>query len=312
MLALAGSALVAAPAVAATSARGTVLQIDRGTRTLRVVADHQAHAYRLRGPVPAAVRVGSRIVFHAGRGSAWGLVAHGRVHAIAVRGVVVRRQRRLAIRLADGRFFGRATRGRHAAGVAISFRGLKPGQLVEVDLRLSRRGIAATVRPAGDDGCGACGGRLDVSGIVVSVDTEAGELSVDPGGDGDIVTFEVAAEPLAALTEGDCVEVVGDLAADGAITAGSITASVACGDAGDDAGDDTEVLGTVSALAAGGTGFTLTTDDGGSIELGADEGVLEGIAVGARVDVYYYVGDDGGPVADEVDAVDGLDPADRV
>jgi len=300
LTALAGLAGAAVPAVAATNT-GTVLQMNRPAHTMRVVSGHQAHGYRLRGTIPAGVRVGSRISFHAGRGTATRIVARGHARTITVRGVVVRRHRRLAIRLADGRFFGHASgHGRDGGGVAISLAGLQDGELVEIDVTLRRHGVSgATVRPASDDGCGGCGSRLDVNGVVVSVDPEAGEFSVDPGGDGDIVSFEATPAQLAALSEGDCVHVAGVSAADGSASATTIDASTAC----NDSADDTEVQGTITAIAPLGGAFTLTTGDGESLALGSDDGVLDGITLGSAVDVYYYRGDDGSLVADEVDLV---------
>jgi hypothetical protein len=274
------AAAVAVPGTAL-AARGVALTKDQARHAV-VVAGKSGAVRTIRAPGRlATARVGHRVVYSARRLSdgtfrAGSIRSAGRVFRATFRGVAVRSQRRLHRLLisAGGSVFSVRAPARGFA----SSRGPRPGDRLEVRVRLTRHGMDA-------DDVDVIGhaGAVELEGIFLSLDGNKLRLAVEHRGE--LFVTVPAGLQLPQLRSGDEIELIVTVDAAGFFT----LVTVQVDDEDDDEGIDEEdgkieVHGQIAAFPAG--AITVQPRGGSAVTCAVPAGVdLSGFEVGDRVEM---------------------------
>jgi hypothetical protein len=277
--ALALAAVLALPATAS-AFRGVAVAKNPARHTV-VVASKGGLVRTVRAPGHlAAVRLGSRVSYTArrladGTFRAGTLHASGRVSRAVLRGVIVRNQARLHRLLlsAGGSVFSVRAPARGFA----SHRDHRPGEKVEVRVRIERGGLGAvSIVTLGQ------ASTLELEGIFLSVNGDQLRLAVEHRGE--VFVTIAAGFQLPQLNPGDEIELVVSVDAAGAFTLVKVQAD---DENDDDQGDDhgrVEVHGAITQI--GGGTITVQPHDGSPVECAVPAGVdLSGFKMNDRVEM---------------------------
>lgn len=260
-------------AVAKNSARHTVVVASRGgvVRTVRA----PGHL--------AAVRLGSRVSYTArrltdGTFRAGTLHASGRVSRAVLRAVVVRNQVKLhrLLLTAGGSVFS----VRAPARGFMSHRDHRPGEKVEVRVRITSGGLGATsITTLGQ------ASTLELEGIFLSVSGDQLRLAVEHRGE--VFVTIPAGFQLPQLKPGDEIELIVNVDATGAFTLVSVNSDDENDDDHQGTGEDNgriEVHGAITQI--GGAKITVQPHGGSPVECAVPTGVdLSGFQMNDRVEM---------------------------
>jgi hypothetical protein len=276
------AAAVAVPGTAI-AARGVALTKDQARHAV-VVATKSGAVRTLRAPGRlGAVRVGHRVVYSARRLSdgtfrAGSIRTTGRVGHATFRGIVVRNQRRLHRLLisAGGSVFSVRAPSRGFA----SSRGPRPGDRVEVRVRLTRHGLdAGSVTTLGHSGT------MELEGIFLGVNGDQLRLAVEHRGE--VFVTVPAGLKLPALQPGDEIELIVTVDAAGAFALVSVQVDDENDDDHEGIGEENgkvEVHGQITDFPAG--GITVQSHGGSPVTCAVPAGVdLSAFHVGDRVEM---------------------------
>jgi hypothetical protein len=256
------AALVAVLALPATASafRGVALAKDSARHSV-IVAAKGGLVRTVRAPGRlGSVKPGHRVVYAGRRLSdgtfrAVSLHASGSVRHAVIRGIVVRNQPRLHRLLisAGGSVFAVRAPSRGFASKG----GLRAGDRVEVRVNISRSGLGAgSITSLGHSGS------LQLEGIFLGIADSKLRLAVEHRGE--VFVAVPAGFQLPQLQPGDEIELIVDVAADGAFTLVSVQSDDEDDDDGEGIGEDNgkiEVNGTITQL---GDGTITVQSHGGS------------------------------------------------
>jgi hypothetical protein len=310
---------------------GTVLDVSSKSHLIRVVAAGAVRTYRVSGNVGRSVRRGARVSLQASGGSARHLkvLSHARTISFYAR-MVRSRSGSLVVSPGDGKPLALATskakatkhrvknghvRAHLAGDIPISIQGLHPGQTILITISLSPVGDELSIAiklidTTPSTGTGGQPAGQTLSGTVVSVDDGSNTFTVADSS-GNTTDFTLSDALVASNdqlpSECDLVAVTyhadpsspDQLIADAVNATGTDTSST-CGDSS----GDQEAIGAVTAIDPVAGTIAVTTTDGQSLQLSADQSLLDGLGVGDQVDVLYAQADDGSLVADNIAPVD--------
>jgi hypothetical protein len=295
-------ALLAIPAAASAQAQtGAVLRVNRAHHKLEIVDSH--HVVRsytaAAGRAVRKVSAGAKVSFQAQGGRISSLRVNGRARKVAFLGKVVSSSGKgLVLRLGDGQKLrlGKRQLSRHGlahrSSVQINIDGLDPGQVVLITESVDGAGnVTITIKlMPGDD---SNGDDQDVTGTITAIGPDSVTIQTDAGS---AMSFQADPVLLEDYETGDQVDVSYYTDSDGALVADDIEPVDESG------GDDLDAVGTVTALSA--DTVTVQVDGAGSTTFQADTDLLDGVAVGDRVDVTYFQDTDGSLVADDIEPAD--------
>jgi hypothetical protein len=277
--ALALAAVLALPATAS-AFRGVAVAKNPGRRTV-VVASTGGVVRTVRAPGHlAAVRLGSRVFYTAGRLAdgtfrAGTFHASGRVNRAVLRGVIVRNQAKLhRVLLSAG---GSVFSVRAPARGFLSHRGHRAGEKVEVRVRIGHDGLGAiSIVDLGQ------ASTLELEGIFLSVNGDQLRLAVEHRGE--VFVTIPAGFRLPQLRPGDEIELLVNVDAAGAFTLVRVQAD---DENDDDQGKDQgriEVHGAITQL--GGGTITVQPHGGSPVQCAVPDGVdLSGFRMNDRVEL---------------------------
>ena len=276
------AAAVAVPATAM-AARGVALTKDQARHAV-VVATKSGAVRTVRAPGRlGAVRVGHRVVYSArqlsdGTFRAGSIRTTGRAGRATFRGIVVRNQRRLHRLLisAGGSVFSVRAPSRGFA----SSRGPRPGDRVEVRVRLTKHGLdAGSVTTLGHSGT------MELEGIFLSVNGDQLRLAVEHRGE--VFVTVPAGLQLPQMQPGDEIELIVTVDAAGAFTLVSVQTDDENDDDHEGIGEQNgkvEVHGQITDFPAG--GITVQSHGGSPVTCSVPAGVdLSAFHVGDRVEM---------------------------
>jgi hypothetical protein len=263
------AALLALPATA--SAFSGVAVAKNAPRHTVVVASRGGVVRTVRAPGHlAGVRLGSRVSYAARRLSdgtfrAGALHPSGRVGRAVLRGVVVRdlvRAHRLLLS-AGGSVFSVRDRMRGF----MSQRGERPGEQVEVHVRITSAGVGATsITPLGE------ASTMELQGIFLSVNGDQLRLAVEDRGE--VFVTIPAGLQLPQLQPGDEIELIVSVDAGGAFTLVSVNTDDENDGDHQGTGEDNgrvEVHGTITQL--GGGTIAVQPRGGSAVQCSVPDGV---------------------------------------